>query len=365
MRKGLYRLANVVFQPAGRSPNVMTTFMAAPGERVLLNGKDGYCPVISLGSYVRLEGLWIGGTTAYLDGSDEPKRYGFAVGTQGAEFIGCTFFGLQINQGSSEGVVYQRNRFVNCGLGRFTHGIYLQGGYVKGQMGHHAIVDNNKFIGGQGYAVHGWHDNMSNIITRNFISGSFWGLVMDGTDHLIANNFYWKMRGQPGREGPWGAWLPGERIMYFNNVHGPSGSLTGSDGKLSRLSNNAFLHSSPKGDKTVMLTGRKERKQLGISAKNLDKTIAELERIFAQPAKVIFADTTIEGLFATLDITLKSSSPLHDEGFHWFSADKKAKMNIGRDAPAPATHKEFWAAYERLGLRHFDRFGEIQERFER
>src|SRR5262249_25616477 len=136
-------------------------------------------------------------------------------------------------------------RIVHCGMGRFHHGLYLSGGYTPGAMSQHVIVDDNTFIAGEGYAIHGWHKPHSCIITRNFVSGYFWDLVFDGSDHLIAHNALWRNAGQSGREPGWNAWLPASHIVFANNLLNSPVPIHDGVGTGSRVTHNAYLTAPP------------------------------------------------------------------------------------------------------------------------
>ena len=280
--------------------------------------------------------------------------------SRGVQIVNCTIFGYRagISQGSAEYTLYQGNRFVLNGEGRFLHGIYLSGGNHKGKMAQHAIVDNNIFIGGYGYAIHGWHKTHSNIVTRNFITGHYWGLVLDGSDHLAANNLFWRLTGQKGREGPFGVWLPGKKIIFINNILGPdAGILSLSSYNNGMVANNAFLGVDPHGKAPIILAHDTLEQQLGISAPEIDDTVKILKQIFARSIESIYADTLIEPAFAKLKITIPNASPLKQSGRTWFKPSQP--VNIGPDASCPSNVKAFWKAFRGAGLRDFDRFGRM------
>lgn len=351
--EGIYRVKELRFAPAGTGSMKRTIFRAAHGQRVIFSQSGDIPPKISVADYVRLEGLWFGGVWK-AEGSG-----GFFVGgspqSYGIELVNNTFFGYkELSQGSAEYLLYQGNRFVHTGYGRFGHSIYLSGGYTVGSMAQHAIVDNNLFIGGEGYAIHGWHKTHNNIVTRNFVSGHYWGLVLDGSDHVVANNFFWRQTGQPGREGPFAAWLPGERILVVNNVFAQNPSILGVGADVT-IENNAFLSSTRIGADPREVPVDTAEAAFGVTTAQIDGAIAALESAFAAPVETIFADRTIETHFATLRFTVPQNSLLRDSGTAWYNGNEIA--NIGPDATGPTTADEFWAAFRSLGFQEFDRFG--------
>lgn len=99
------------------------------------------------------------------------------------------------------------------GADNLDHGIYLSGADRRGDgQSNHIIVDNNILIGGEGYGIHSWHTMRDAIYTRNFVAAHHWGSVLDGSDHLEANNFFWKETGSPDFP-PWGPWVPGSNSI--------------------------------------------------------------------------------------------------------------------------------------------------------
>lgn len=355
---GIYLVQQIRFGPAGAGPDRRTVFKAAPHARAIITTPADLPPPVQMDDYVRIEGLWLGGArkkkdAAIILGGGPP------IG-EGKQIVNCTLFGYrEISQGTTEYTLYQGNRFVHDGLGRFEHPIYISGGYNKGAMAQHTIVDDNIFVAGEGYSIHGWHHTHSNIITRNFVEGHYWGLVLDGSDHVVANNFFWKQTGQPGREPPWGPWLPGSNVVFVNNIMGPKGGMgPGGISPGNKLTNNAFLETSPVGEGAITLTRGEERAQLGVSEQEIDGAIAALDQAFSQPVESIYADRTIEPSFLKLRLKIPRTSPLYRAGRAWF--DLNLRVNLGPDSPAPTDEGTFWAAFRAAGLRDFDRFGEVK-----
>lgn len=352
---GIYRITSLRFAPAGIDSTHLTTFRAKPGARVIFSQADDAPPAIYVADYVRLEGLWFGGNWKAENSG------GFFVGgspqSYGIQLVNNTFFGYrELSQGSAEYLFYQGNRFVRTGDGRFSHSIYLSGGYTAGSMAQHAIVDNNIFVGGEGYAIHGWHQTHNNIITRNFVSGHFWGLVLDGSDHVVANNFFWRQTGQPEREGPFSAWLPGERILVVNNIFAQNPSIPGVGPQVT-IENNAFLSSTHIGTEPREVSVDAAAAALGQSTATIDQAISALESAFAALVADIYADGSIETNFEQLHFVIPQGSSLFDVGNAWY--DKELRSNIGPDASAPVTPAAFWNAFRTLGYQEFDRFGEV------
>jgi hypothetical protein len=213
----------------------------------------------------------------------------------------------------------------------------------------HNIVDNNLFVaGGDGYAVHFWHNNHTNIITRNFVAKHGYGIVHDGSDALVANNLLWRTTQEA-------MWMPGTHEYVANNVFGANAYFVGSNSTNTTRRNAYAPGNSNLGTEVINLTSGQEATQLGLSATSIDGAIATLDTAFNGTVDAIFADTRIEPAFATLKMVVPSGSPLYRTGLPWFGST----INLGPDSPAPATVAEFWQAFRALGLKEYDSNGNV------
>ena len=387
LNSGLYRIfpggqfgiALLKLGPAG-SPGKLTTFQAAPGARPIITNTNGNPVDIQILDYVRLDGLWMGGIQdigtykgqygkidhAISLGATSPEPIG-----EGKQVVNCTIWGYRsgLISGSTENLLVQGNRFILDGNDGLDHGIYLSGGDGRGSgQSNHLIVDDNILIGGEGYGIQSWHSVHDAIYTRNFITQHHWGTVLDGADHLEANNFFWKETGSSTID-PWGAWVPGNDIVFANNIMGPGAPLrVGVGGLNNRYSNNVFAVWSrlfvnataatyiPRGDGQVVLSQSQDIAKLGVSSEqDLDRAIAALQKSFSQPADAIYADKSIEANFAELHFKIAPGSPLYQTGMPWFGQ----RLNIGPDSPIPADWNAWWAAFHGLGLHDWDRSGNM------
>ena len=350
---GIYRVSPFTFGPAGLGQTQYTVFKAAPNSRVIITGVDDVAPKIFLENYVRLDGLWLGGKQSENSGI----IFGGSPVGRGKQLVNSTIFGYrELSQGSSEYTFYQGNRFIHTGFGRFSHSIYISGGDIVGEMGQHSIVDNNIFISGQGYGVQTWHNPHSSIITRNFVGRHYWGIVIDGSDQIAANNMFWKETGDPGVEPPWGTWInsTSTNIVFINNIMGPDAKLYEHPAS-GTVKNNAYLSTTPYGDVSIVLTRGQELAQLGVSETEIDNAISNLDSIFSQSVSSIYANQNIEANFSVLKRAIPQGSPLYQTGKTWF--DQSLNTNIGPNSASPASEDAFWAAFRSWGLKDWDRFG--------
>jgi hypothetical protein len=385
VEEGLYRIAdNLAFGPAGTGHDALTTFRAAPGARVIFTSPAGDPPnEVVLHDYVRLEGLWFGGTRVpdkeqgcditaidvgsafHLANLDGP--YG-----RGKQLVGCTFFSYsEVSLGSNEDAVFASNRFIRTGRNCHAHPIYLSGGadspdiIARGICSQHVIVDNNLFLSNEGFSMHGFHRPFSGIVTRNFVADSYRGFVWDGTDVLLANNFFWKQTGVTG-VAPATSLSPGGALLYnghshavvLNNLFGPSSQLEGDFVSSDTVKNNGFLGVAARGDAPLTLMSGQEAAALGISAADLDATVAAIRQAFTQPVEKIFADTTIEPALTKLSFAIPAASPLENAGAPWLGV---GSMPIGSTASTPSCIEDLWDAFHAQGLRDVDRFAKLPD----
>ncbi len=392
IRAGIYRLApqgqfNIAlfkFGPAGTA-TARTIYKAAAGARVIITSTNNNPVNITLDDYVRLDGLWFGGAQDYgiVKGVYGPIDHMISLGTtttapigRGKEVVNCTIWGYYsgLISGSTEYALIQGNRFLLNGNGGLYHGIYLSGDDHQdtGGASNHIIVDHNTLIGGGGYGIQSWHGMYNVIYTRNFVASHNWGTVLDGSDHLEANNLFWKENGQTLASGgtipPWGPTVPGANIRFYNNVMGPQAWLRvdSPQAAANTFQNNAYATWSqlwpnmapsvyvPRGTNQVTLTHGREAAQLGLSEVSLDNTLAALKTSFGRSVDAIYADKTIQANFAKLHLKVPTTSPLYHKGVAWFGR----ALNIGPDVPAPANAAAFWSAFRALGLKEYDRFGQ-------
>lgn len=366
LQTGIYRHSSITFGPAGQ-PGALTTFRSAPGARPIVTNPSSYPPSVFLQDYVRLDGLWFGGIKDF--GQNQCFCPGGSPIGRGKEIINNTIFNLTegLSGGQDQYYLIQGNRFVNNGNGAYQHGIYIAGGDNGGTGGasQHVIIDSNTLIGGEGWGLHGWHITHDLIYSRNFVTGHFWGGVTDGSDHLIAGNFFWKMKGS-SLYPAWGYMPSSSSTVVLNNVFEVDGWLKANSSWVATnlVSNNAFHPGpypdtssyNPRGSNLVVTSPGQELAEYGISASEMDNAIQSLLTSFSQAPEVLLSDPTIEPKFTKLKLKLPQTSPLLQKGKDWFGT---SPMNIGPDAPVPMTADGFWAAFRRLGLRDWDQMGKL------
>jgi hypothetical protein len=358
---GIYRYSSLTFAPAGSGPDNMTVFKAAPGARVIITSPSNTPPQIYMENYMRLDSVAIGGTKLSSD-SASIQLGGAPIG-RWKQIVNCAIFGYYggVESGSAEYVLLQGNLFVHNGSGTLYHAIYVSGTGTwppqPGTLTQHTIVDNNLFIAGPGdggYAIHFYHNNRTGIVTRNFVT-YHWGIVMDGSDHLAANNMCWKCGMRDGSHLAFN-WANAANTRVLNNILGPLDYFLNTNEPSNAITRNVF-QTAPTGTNALMLTPGQETAQLGVSAASLDTAIATINNAFSHSPDEIWADPTIEPAFATLKtFTIPAGSPLYGAGLPWFDANP---INPGPNTRGPATVAGFWQAFRAVGLQEFDSKGNV------
>ncbi|HUI53723.1 MAG TPA: DUF1565 domain-containing protein [Bryobacteraceae bacterium] len=228
LRAGIYRVASgtrcvngscfpmalLSFLPAGTAPSP-TGYRAdltpdGAYQRVIVTSDHDFPVNITLGNYVRVEGLWFGGVQdigpinynqgPYVGVSTGPIDHSVALGgadpkiAQGVQIVNCTIWGYHsgVITGSVQYALFQGNRLVNNGDDGLWHGIYLSGGDGRGAgQSNHIIVDNNLLIGWRrlwypGLAFHAQRDSQPQLHRRPQLGlGSGWNRSPGGEQLLL------------------------------------------------------------------------------------------------------------------------------------------------------------------------------------
>lgn len=371
--RGIYSLSSPFnFGPAGNT-GAQTTFRAAPGARVVITGAGDRYIQVTLSDYVTLDGLWFGGT---LDATN--KNIISAGGTpigNGKRIVNSTIFNYVdgVVCGACQDYVFQNNRFVNNGNDIHSAGLYVSSGLASnGSLTNHIIIDHNLFVGG-GLGFQSWHGPRNIIASRNTMAGTMWGSAFDAYANLYANNLYWDETGDPTMP-PYGILIGTGPSFVVNNIFGPAGWVDIGNASttypLLTFQNNAFTNmpyppgtggptcKAPCGTAGIVLHQGQETAELGTDATILDGAVANLRASFLQPPSAILNDSSIEPNFAKLRLAIAPTSPLYQTGKAWFGGSGVG-TNRGPDSPAPPSAAEFWNAFRALGLREYDRFGNL------
>lgn len=274
------------------------TVRAADGARPILTDADGNPPALHVTAGATVRGLWFGGARPESD-------TGARTITVGVSSIieDCTLFGyingIQIGEGV--GSIIRRNRLVRCGLDPYHHPIYVATDNTDAAAG--VLVERNIVIGGQGYALHLYHQPGYSIAQDNFIAECTSALALQGDEGGPVSglsNIIWSASGTP---------------LYYNVT------LGNCDGNLWRVTpgqaaptetktfdSNIFTGDAiPTGTNPISWDEQDIVTNLGATSAAIDSAVSALIAAFDDAtAETIHEDATVETHFAALAAVLTS-----------------------------------------------------------
>lgn len=167
------------------------TLKAAAGAKPIITRTDGYAPTVVVNSGATLEGCWIGGAKAAAPAT--PNQHVHVKPDCVVRYN--TFFGFWECLGSDFTRVHiYRNRFIECGSGVHYHSLYYTNHDIT-QAEDEPLIEENIFIGGEGYAIHFWHDPTYGKVRGNFLGDVLCGMVIDGDNGTFQKNIVWSSTG--------------------------------------------------------------------------------------------------------------------------------------------------------------------------
>ncbi|MCA9380792.1 right-handed parallel beta-helix repeat-containing protein [Candidatus Dojkabacteria bacterium] len=350
IRDGIYRQNTFVFGPAGGGFNTRTIIRGASGERAILTRSDDLPPAVSIYDYVRVEGLWMGGSWDKVGdgGLMNVGNYGGPQIGTGKEIVNNTIFGYKtgINIGTSRFITIQGNRLIHNGNGAYDHGMYISGGGTTAS--NHIIVDNNVVVDGEGYGIHEYHRPVTSIITRNFVANhSAGGIVVDDQEALVANNFAWKMT--PGVQ------FQDEQFVFINNILGPESPMWNFSRTNITIDTNVFFpHSDRSNQQTtygvndIRLNDSDITSTLGITESIIDTNLQNIDQAFYQSVQNIYSNSSIDTYFDALEIAPAGASALVDGGINWL--DFTNSIDIGPQVSGNFDEGILWKLFREQGL---------------
>ncbi len=218
--------------PSGTDNAHRTIIKAAPGETVIINGRNGSGDVWTIydRSYITLDGITIDGVNAYFCGLRIGRS---AVGAPGSHYI--TVQNGTVRNVPYSGIVAQGTasanshyKYINlevhhCGTGSSNqhHGIYLG---VRDSIVERCSVHDNLAYGIHAYSSSGGVNN--NIIRNNKVynNGSFGIILSAGYNNLAYNNILWGNGKRTLTGGIFASYagVSGSKI-YNNTIYGNTG----------------------------------------------------------------------------------------------------------------------------------------------
>jgi hypothetical protein len=294
---GIYKVQNEDVLFMGGRGSGMNIIRAATGERPIVTRKNGFPPYVFLYDMTRVEGIWFGGVT---DSVNTP----FTMSSDD-EVVGCVFWGYYggINDASRHNL-YDSNIFVGCGRGELYHPIYLSGSCDSWERC--TTVRRNIFIGGEGWAIHLWHQPSYVRLVNNFTGKVQHALGSDGNPVIAQDNIFWSQATQPM------ILIRGDMTLTHNLVGGKHTYYEYRDpAAISVVADrNNFIEPAspggPFGTHAVRWSEPSSMEYLGVSASALDSAVTELQYLFSQPASTILTDqsfaSSIAAIHAAIDV---------------------------------------------------------------
>lgn len=284
-------MADGIYPMAGSPLKLSKTIRAAAGARPIITALEGTSPYIEVQNGATIDGLWFGGTKQI---SDAP----FVIKND-TTIRNCTlwnYYGGIVEGGGARNTI-QGCRFVECGTASLYHAIYISNGAAD----HWTVIEDNIFIGGEGYSTHLWHLPSNVTLRRNFYGDVQWMVVINGLGHTMTDTVMWSNRGIPSALlGCNYSGTPGDDTTSFDVQHNMTGAQTQrtycTTDPVRVCHDNTFYIGVPQtyGDNPHVVSSVP-----GIDSAALDSAIAALRSAFLQSVSTIHADTNIEINFAT------------------------------------------------------------------
>jgi hypothetical protein len=261
--------------------------------RVIITRADGKPP--SVENHGTLKNVWVGGTR-------ETSEIGGATisAFDNSVFDGVTLFGYYggINGGSHINPRILNSRFVNCGGAAHYHPIYINN--FNATEGQGATIEDNLFVGGEGYPIHLYHAPNWNSVRRNFVGGGLRCVAVEGHHNTVRDNLFWSNAGDRC------AWVANENgcsnLVFNHNLFGaattthylnyPADSI---------VKNNWFVGDAyPFGTNTKTLLKSELPEWIGITHNQIQVAVNALKYSFTLNPSLLLNDATIEPNFALL-----------------------------------------------------------------
>lgn len=264
------------------------TWESAPNARVIITRSNGYPPTVRLEDNSVLRNIWIGGARggqAYI----HPRH--------NAILDGVTVFGYNeaVNVADAKNVKIVNSRFVNTGDGLLLHPIYVNNaGAVEGEG---TTVEDNIFIGGEGYPIHLYHSPNWNSVRRNFVGGGMRCVAVEGYHNTVRDNIFWSNSDFAC------AWVGDDNgtgsLVFKQNLFGaPSTSHWLDYPSDSLVAKNWFVGDAYSfGTQPHEIAKSELPTYIGVTHNTIQGAVNALKTSFAQTPAQLLADGTIESNF--------------------------------------------------------------------
>ena len=331
---GIYTIGNSEILYLGRNnqkgPGV-SVIRGAQGQRAIITRANGYPPYIFVRNFTQVQNIWFGGQR---DTSNTPFNM-----TSDCAVIGCVFWGYYGCIGDAgEKNSYQDNLFVGCGRGELYHAVYLTGQPSSPLRG--TLLQRNVFVGGEGYAIHLWHEPQYMTIRNNFVGDAKYSLAENGFGHVITDNVFWSNNAQP-------------TLFFGDNSNGHSqfqfthnliGKLHtyyqyfGYSGQVA--DNNSFVQlaspGGPFGTNSKVWDESQTTSYLGKNPADINSAIKGLEQAFSQTTLSILSDSNISNQWGLIRSELNRwANPTIASGTTDLDSYSPSRFSLEQNYPNP------------------------------
>ena len=261
--------------------------------RVIITRADGKPPSVEIGVGATLKNVWIGGTReTALENSAHIHPATNAV------LDGGTFFGYYggVNCGDSYGQCLKNCRFVNCGTQLLYHPLYVN--QFRAQAGEGVLIQDNVFVGCEGYSIHLYHSPNYCTLLRNFIAANGHGIAIEGNYNAAKYNIIWQNYTASC------AWLGQDNgtsnLTFRQNLFGYATTTHWLDYPAdSKVGKNYFVEgATPFGNNPITIQRSMVGYYTGYTSVQLNQAVNNIKTSFNAPLINLLADTSIESNFA-------------------------------------------------------------------
>ena len=276
----------------------MDTVTIADGEtlegsgRVIITRSDGKPPRVVVGAGATVRNVWIGGTKDTADNA-------IVALETGATLDNVTLFGYYggIGCGTNHSQVIQNCRFVYCGTGLLYHPVYVANSAAGAGEG--VLIQDNVFVGCEGYSIHLYHGPNYCTLLRNFIAANGHGIAIEGNYNTAKYNIVWQNYTASC------AWLGQDNgtsnLTFRQNLFGYATTTHFLDYPAdSKVGKNYFVEGAAAvfGNNPVIIARGMVDDYTGYTSVQLNKAVNNIKTSFNAPLTNLLTDASIESNFA-------------------------------------------------------------------
>lgn len=156
---------------------------AVEGARPIITASSP--PDVLLGEFAEIHGVWFGGIKPNVGPGDNMIISNWIDAHQGSKLYDCVLYGYINGITRCDGEnVFQRCKFINCGLGHFNHPIYIAHGLGT-------RISQCIFIACDGFSMHYYDTPSLGEAVNNFTGRCYCPLAFVGSNHFADKNIFW------------------------------------------------------------------------------------------------------------------------------------------------------------------------------